>query len=162
MAKEHAKRFGNRLTGFSTPLIGASWTPALLDADVARQVLAEMENRRVLYSPYEVEDLDHAARSVIEIRRHLTDQIGRSGVASELRDSLRAMRAASIEFLGVFGNEGNEIVVPPWTNGMHDFQMNQALGKMRGLFGVQLAQMAARFDIEVEPALASIFPPPAD
>ena len=67
---------GARLTGISTPIFGASWTPPIADVAVARRVLVFLEDRRVLYSPYEVEMPEHCVASVLEIRRFLTEQLG--------------------------------------------------------------------------------------
>lgn len=44
-----------RLTGFSTPFIGVSWDPSNTEKDVAKSVIAFLEDRRVLYVPSEVE-----------------------------------------------------------------------------------------------------------
>ena len=45
----------NRLTGISTPVGGVSWQPAELEIAGARRVVAFLEDRRVLYDPYQME-----------------------------------------------------------------------------------------------------------
>ena len=57
----------NRLTGFSTPIGGLSWQSATLDVDVARRVLVFLEDRRVLYDPFEVEVPEHCVESVLQM-----------------------------------------------------------------------------------------------
>jgi hypothetical protein len=57
-----------RITGFSTPLFGVQWTPPRVDVKVAREVMVFLEDRRVLYSPYEAEVPEHVMSSVFEIR----------------------------------------------------------------------------------------------
>src|SRR6266511_3858272 len=45
-----------RITGFSTPTsFGLQCKPPQVDVDVAREVIVFLEDRRVLYSPYEAE-----------------------------------------------------------------------------------------------------------
>ena len=82
----------NRLTGISTPFGGASWQPAEMEIAGARRVIVFLEDRRVLYDPCQMEVPDHCVRSVIEIRHHLSDELGKLDSGSELAASLRASR----------------------------------------------------------------------
>ncbi len=96
----------NRLTGISTPFGGASWQPADLEVSAARRVIAFLEDRRVLYEPGQMEVPSHCVQSVIEIRRCLTEELGKLEGSSELAASLRAMRAACRKFLECVGTDG--------------------------------------------------------
>lgn len=49
----------NRLAGISTPIGGVSWQPAELELSAARRVVTFLEDRRVLYSPSELEVPSH-------------------------------------------------------------------------------------------------------
>jgi hypothetical protein len=146
-----------RITGFSTPIFGVSWTPPQVDVDVARGVLVYLEDRRVLYSPYEAEVPDHCIASVLEIRRFLTEQLARGGIADELAAPLVAMRAACRKFLDALPDRRaarrhmDEWGTPGWV-------FNQALGEPRGVFGVHVAQLAVRYGIDVPDPLVSILP----
>ena len=62
-----------RITGFSTPIFGISWTPPQVDVEIARGVLIYLEDRRVLHVPHDIELPDYAVQSVFDIRRFLTD-----------------------------------------------------------------------------------------
>jgi len=44
------------LSGVSTPFVGLSWVPPADQRPVAQRVLALLEDRRVLYRPYEMEN----------------------------------------------------------------------------------------------------------
>ena len=125
----------------------------------------------MLYSPYEVELADHCVMSVVDIRRFLTDVIGHGGVADELTTALRAMRSACREFLtdlqievddkrGSLDNLGRGL--RGYQNGLQDFMLNQALGRLRGVFGMYVAQVAVAYDIDIEDGLASILPAGAE
>lgn len=163
-----AKEILSRINGVSLPIVGGlSWAPSRLDRDVAREVITFLEDRRALYNPFEVEVADHVVMSIVDIRRFLTDVISQGEIVDELEHSLRFLRAACREFLDSIGIQGEEIWVPPVNrlrnaSGMDDFQFNQALGKLRGLFGLQVGAIAAKFDLDVEDGLATILPPPPD
>lgn len=149
----------NRLTGISTPITGVSWQPTGSETAAARRVVAFLEDRRVLYNPGEMEVPEHCVGSVLQIRRFLTEEIGKLGDKSELRASLGAMRAACRKFLNVVGGEDSEIVLHARMPGHYaSWTFYGALGEMRGTFGVHLARVAAMFRLDVEDDLATILP----
>ncbi len=153
----------SRLNGVSTPIFGVSWNPPTSDVATARRVIAFLEDRRVLYSPQEAEVASHCIDSVGDIRRFLTDVIGAGGLADELVGPLRAMRAACRKFTGTLGVEVDRAHLYRTDFGvpaLHDFVFNQALGELRGVFGLHVAQLSVRYGIDVEDALASIIPAP--
>lgn len=152
-----------RITGFSTPLFGVQWTAPQLDREVAREVIVFLEDRRVLYSPYEVEMPDHVVSSVFEIRHFLTECLRRGGIATELSDSLRAMRTACRRFIEATGQQrGPDLYVPTTRDiidgGSMSWIFNQAFGELRAAFGLHIAQLAVRYGIDVDEPLASILP----
>ena len=156
----------NRLTGFSTPIGGLSWQSATLDVEVARGVLIFLEDRRVLYDPFEVQVPEHCVESVLQIRQFLTTVLADQGIGSELAGHLRAMRAACRAFLYRFSSPADisfgDINEDWWLNQ----ELGQALGALRTVFGFQLAQIAARYSLDVDEPLSytihSALPPPRD
>jgi hypothetical protein len=70
---------GRRLSGISTPIFGVSWTPGEAEVAVARRLVRLLEDRRVLFNPFELEVPEHCVSSVVEIRHVLTDEIGALG-----------------------------------------------------------------------------------
>jgi len=149
----------NRLTGISTPLVGVSWQPTEPEKAAARRVIVFLEDRRVLYVPSEQELPSHCVDSVLQIRRFLTSEIGRLSGKSELGASLRAMRAACRKFLDTVGAKDMDIVRYARQNGHYaSWTFYSALGEMRGVFGIHIARIAARFRINVEDELATILP----
>jgi hypothetical protein len=153
-----------RITGFSIPIFGISWDPPHADIVVARRVMTFLEDRRVLYNPFEVEVPAHCMESVLEIRRYLTDIMMEHGQADELQENLRAMRAACRRFLERMQinpqDEDSRILRRAARRGLSytDFMFNQALGELRGVFGIHVAQIAVKYGLDVEDQLASIFP----
>lgn len=162
MGKKYTE-VASRLTGISTPIFGVSWEPPVSDVAVAHALLTFLEDRRVLYVPSEVEVRHHCIMSVLEIRRYLTDVLAAGGTADELGDHLRAMRTACRKFLTTVGHDDpmDELWFPEPRDGvpgLQDWSLNQALGELRGVFGVHIAQLAAKYGVDVEDGLASILP----
>lgn len=156
----------NRLTGVSTPIFGVSWTPAALDRDVARRVVAFVETRRVLFSTYTNEVPEECVQSVLDIRSFLSDVIGSGGVAPELLEPIRLMRRYCVRFLDRVGAtqdradaaaSGRHLFREPrWR--MHDYWFAEALGELRSSVGLQVAIIAASFGLDVEDDLAKQLP----
>lgn len=155
-------RLTNRLTGFSTPVFGVSWDPPKLDAEVAAQLLGWLEDRRVLFAPESLEIPEHTVSSVLEIRERLNDALGQCDRDSQLGQSLRAMRAACRAFLDTMGTLGMERHPFHYLAPFEQWQLGTALGELRAVFGMHLAQIAVSYGIDVEEQLAGIFPPPAE
>ena len=144
------------------PIFGVQWKPPVLDRDVARRVIVFLEDRRVLYDPYEVETPELCVKSVLEIRAFLTEVLGQGGIAAQLADSLRAMREACRTFLGSIPlGEDDEWAVDTHDvlfGGVTSWRFNQALGVLRNGFGTHIAQIAVKYGIDVEDSLAGILP----
>lgn len=150
-------QWASRLTGFSTPLFGASWQTPVADRDVAAELLARLEDRRVLFNPSEAEVPHHCVLSVIEMRRDLTASLAKAG-NGVLANHIRAMGTASRRFLDRLNAHGGNYdgMRPPghWLS----WEFLDALGQMRGIFGVHIAMIAARFDLQVTGDLVAILP----
>jgi hypothetical protein len=143
-----------RITGFSTPVFGVSWSPPETKRDVVRKLVGFLEDRRALYTDYVMEYGPWVERSVLEMRAELTNVLKACPEDKELTEPIRAMRAACRKFLDRMGGPGSR---------QRQFYPNdaltwQALGEMRGVFGLHLARLCAAYGVDVEPELATIFP----
>jgi hypothetical protein len=146
-----------RLNGISTPVFGISWNPSQTDKDQAKEIIAFLEDRRVLYNPSEMEMPDHCVQSVLEIRKFLTEKIGISQ-GNDLQDSLRAMRASCRKFLDMVGANNDVVRFGSHNGHWASWTFNGAIGELRGVFGVHIAKIAAMYGIGVEEELAKILP----
>jgi hypothetical protein len=149
----------NRLTGISTPVFGVSWSPPDIEVTKARRVIRFLEDRRVLYNPSEMETPDYCVQSVLEIRRFLTQELNSLDEDSELSQGLRAMQAACRKFLDTVEQDDRRII----TFGAHRghyarWIFMSALGEMRGVFGIQIAKLAAQHGLDIEDELARTLP----
>lgn len=150
----------NRLTGFSTPVFGVSWSPRAGERDEATLLIAFLEDRRVLFAPSQLEIPYHCVESILEIRKHLTAVIGKLDAASNLTLHCRAMRGECRKFLDKIGPETLEHA-NSWGH-YQSWVFSDALGQLRGVFGSHLAAICAAYGVDVESQLAEIFPAVAE
>jgi hypothetical protein len=154
------REIANRLTGFSTPFGGLSWNPTKLDSDVAKRLLGELEDKRVLFNPSNLEFPDQCVGSVVEIRRLLNDSLSDVDRQAPIGLAIRAMRDACRTFLdrtNVLARDHGHMgfqQLPP----SEQWRLATALAELRAVFGVHLAQLSATYQIDVEEQLVAIFP----
>lgn len=127
----------------------------MADVSIARKVIAFLEDRRVLFSPSDIEVPQHVFMSVIEIRHFLTDVIAAGGLGTELEQHLRGIRAACRDFTK---NDSGHAHTARSSNGLSDFELNQHLGEMRRSIGFHVAAICVKYGIDVEDQLAVILP----
>ena len=147
----------SRLTGFSGLGFGASWNPPEPETTAARRMLAYLEDRRVLFAPYHLEIEDQCIQSVLDMRRELTQEIGKQGDGSKLAGHLRAIRAACHRFLRESSPDGHPLHVPSW-HGRFDAAFFLALGELRATIGLHVAAIAVTYGLEVHGDLADALP----
>ncbi len=148
------REVAQRITGFSTPVFGVSWNPPESSREIVRRVVAFLEDRRALYADFHMEYGPWVEKSVLEMRGELTNALKSCPEDEQLTGPLRAMRAACRKFLDEMGppNSRRRVFYP------REALMWQALGELRGVFGLHLARLCTAFGVDVEPELASIFP----
>jgi hypothetical protein len=152
------KEIAKRITGISTPFFGVSWNPDNTERDHAKEVIAFLEDRRVLFVPSEVEIPMHCVESILRIRECLTRKIGKLDQDSELSKSLRAMRAACRKFLDITGENNDLILFGAHRGHYASWEFISAVGGLREVFGLHIARIAVAYGIDIEEDLASILP----
>lgn len=156
--KVRASDLRPRLSGFSVFPPNVEFTfpePGPDERDIARRLLAYLEDRRVLYNPDSLEVPHHCVESVLDIRRELTRVLGDLDESSGMAPQIRAMRAACRKFLET--SDGPDGLFLP-RGGWHDWVFGSALGELRGVMGVAIAAVAERQGLDVEPPLSTILP----
>jgi hypothetical protein len=159
MMKRSFRKIAKTLTGFATPFFGVSWNPPASDREQVRSLITFLEDRRVLYNPYPMERDEWVIKSVLAIRARLTELLEGIDEASPLVGHFQVMRAACRKFL----NEV-DVTVPHWFGHYLPHPTVSAplavrLGEMRAVFGLQIAQLCAKYGVDVSDDLASILPP---
>lgn len=146
-------QLAKRLTGISTPIGGISWNPPVDERDIAKQLLVFLEDRRVLFMPYDMEVEPYVMDSIIEIRQRLTKALELISRSSVLGESIAAMRASCRKFLTETQDDPKH---------MHHWRMEghiwQALGELRAICGLHIARIACAYDLEIEEQLMPILP----
>jgi hypothetical protein len=127
-----------RLTGISCPDFGISWNPPEADVTVARRVVAQLEDRRALYTALERQNPEYCVKSIHEIRNLLTAEIAKLDTNNELAKNLRAMRAACRKFLTKIERSpaSSASERPYWVT-------DGTLGELRSIFGVHIAMVGS-------------------
>ena len=148
-----------RITGLSVPIFGVQWNPPEAECLIARRVLAFLEDRRVLYVPSEMEVPHYCVTSVLKIREFLTAELGMIDRQQEIAKNLLAMRADCRKFVSIVDADDGRIIRFGGEQGhCASWIFNGAVGELRGVFGVHIAQMAACYGLDVEGELSSILP----
>lgn len=157
------KEIANSITGISCPVFGISWNPPKLESKIAERVIIFLEDKRVLYNPYDLEMPDHCVQSIDSIRKFLTEQLFDVGKDAELNHNLRAMRSACRKFLDMttmnnnyFKRENGRIGHNMGLGGQMLFY--SGIGELRGTFGVLIAQVLVMYGIDCESELLTILP----
>lgn len=141
----------SRINGFSTPIFGVSWTPAKADVVIARSVILFLEDRRVLYVPYLVEEPDRVIQSILSIREFLTQTLVQGQMGRELENNLRGMRAACRKFLDDHPHNQRHLHY-------RDVELNQSLGEFRGVIGQYIAMLSVSYGIDIDKPLDTVLP----
>jgi hypothetical protein len=165
----------SRLTGLSFPVVGGgvSWKPQVDEKAIVRSVITALEDKRALYEHYDREIQSEVNPSLMNIRALLTDAIGKLNENSPAASPFKVMRAACRDFLtqshsDLLGRPIRRLHIPgPGVEGSATSESIEttadnffvALGKIRGVFGQQLAHLAYLYQIDLEEQLAAILPP---
>ena len=149
-----------RLTGAGGFGFSVNWEKVPGDKQVAQQVIAFLEDRRVLFGKRHAEDETHCVASANDIRRFLTSLIPEAKDGKSLAESLRAIRAACRAFVDAAGPGAANFRYKHGGHMTDNFSL--ALGELRIRVGLHVALIADQYEINVEDALSEILPPPLD
>lgn len=143
-----------RFTGFACPIFGLQWDASSSDTEIARDVVAELEDRRVLYDPIRMEEAGHYVQSIGEIRDLLADPLNDVEYRSPLDNQIRKMRRAARRFVDRVGHSGFDTFAQPVQRSV----LRRELARLRETFGEAVAEISISHGVEVDDDLASIIP----
>lgn len=149
-----SKEILSRFTGFSSPIGGLQWEPPKPSVAIAKDIVKELEDRRVLYNPMHLEDANHCVQSVSEIRDTLTDSLKELKYGSPLDKQIRRMRRAARRFMDQVGHSGYQSFAEP----VRDSILRRELNRLRDKFGEAIAEISISYKIDVEDDLVASIP----
>lgn len=131
----------------------------------AERLLSFLADRRVLFSPFEMEDPGHCVQSVLQVRTFLNALLLDWPQDSVLRHHITSLRAACREFL----DSVNPSELPPtlWLPDQSHAPIRpgaggiwlDALGRFRTHVGYHVAAIMAAYGLMIEDQLGVILPP---
>ena len=162
-AKVQSQSLASRIAGISALGFGVSWKAPEPERVVVRDVITTLEDKRALYSQTVWEEPSHVVQSLLKIRDELTSGLKRVGDNSPAKDAFRIMRASCRDFLTLTSAKAYEDD-KGMMRGDHMWEQEQffiELGKLRAVFGQQLALLGYLYGVDIEESLAAILPPEA-
>jgi len=125
--------------------------------EVAREFITYLEDKRVLYVPYSVEQERYVTLSIMDMRKQLTKELQKLRRSSQLREILREMRKSCREFL----TRTNSL--PP----LHLYLYSKkpadpinyfywSLGEFRKAVGILIGRISDMYKIHLEDELKSM------
>lgn len=142
------------ITGLSCPVFGIQWQPITTEKRLARDLLRELEDKRVLYRPEDMEGANHCVSSIINLRESLTVYMQRVETDSPLYKQIQKLRRASRAFCDIIGSPKFDAAPFP----MQKSLLSRELGKLRLVAGSAIAAISISYGLDVEDELASILP----
>ncbi|MDA8399653.1 MAG: hypothetical protein M0008_06340 [Actinomycetota bacterium] len=142
-----------RPTGVS--LWGVQWERKDDDREIVRRLFNLLEDRRMLWKDFSSEIEEHCFSSAAIARNQIGQLLDSPEISQQLAGRLKALQRAFRDFMNDAGDD-----LPSWRRypGAGTDPLSMALGTLRGLVGVQLGELAARYDVDVAGDLASIVP----
>jgi hypothetical protein len=145
------------LTGLAGPGGGAQWERRDYDKEIARRVLNLLADRRMLWKDFSMEIEEHCVASANKVRDALGIHLDHPDIGPDLARRLQLLRRLFRDFVDEVGPAGDD----PFDRhrwGMGTDPLSVALGRLRGLVGVQVGELAATYDLDVAEELATIVP----
>ena len=136
-----------RLTSIDVLGIGLGWEWVASDAEIVRQLLIFLENRRALAYEHFREDMGHVVQSVLRIREELVNVLQELAPDSGAARSVRVMRDACLVFLD--HTQG----APEWG---FDPRFISALNELRTIFALYCRALADHYEVTVHGPLAEV------
>lgn len=143
-----------RITGVSVPIFGIQWQPMTPQVKVARDLMRELEDKRVLYRPEEMEGGQYCVHSVMDMRKTLTTSMQQVETDSPLYKQLQKIRRGCRDFCDVVGSPRFDAAPFPVQRSL----LSRELTRFRQTTGASIGAIAIAYGLDVEDELASIIP----
>jgi hypothetical protein len=147
------QRWKARPSGVSAFGFGLDMETRPSDAELARGVLAFLEDRRILWEDMRFEIPEECLRSAEKTRDYLTSAIQVPGIGAAYAQLLAEVRQLFTVFM-MHENRHRYMHGGPFGPD----ELSLALGNLRSAVGERIAEMSVAFDLAVGPNLQSVVP----
>ena len=145
-----------RWTGISTSTLGLQWERKDDDREIARRVLNLLGDRRMLWKDFSLEIEEHCVTSANNVRQQLGEHLNNPEISTHLAERLQLLQRLFRDFVDDIGPSGGDWDRPWRPIGTDPLSM--ALGRLRGLVGIQIGELVADYNLDVSEELATIVP----
>lgn len=135
---------------------GLQWERKDNDRELARRLFIHLEDHRMLWKDFSVEIEEHCIQSAERARHELTALLTSPEIGPHLAEGLSAIRAAFRAFMDEVGEEYRDRYHRHHYPGDRTDPLSLALGRLRGVVGVQIGEIASTWDVAVPDDLATI------
>lgn len=153
---------GRRLSGASMSVVGVgagmAVTAVTTDRDIVQALVTFLEDRRVLFNLEHLEVASQVDRSVLEIRKELTEALQQLHPQSPAVKPIRAMRAACWKYLDAPRQHFRHMGGHRYRHDDNEPGFFVALGELRATFGAELQRLDELFQLNIEDHLRAAFP----
>lgn len=146
-----------RTTGVTFGAAGVQWERKDDDREIASRVLNLLADRRMLWKDFSLEVEEHCVKSANQIRRDLGSHLDNPEISDHLASRIRVLQSLFRAFVDEIGPGGDDPGCYRWRSAGTD-PLSMALGRLRGLVGVQIGVLASEYDLDVSDELATIIP----
>jgi hypothetical protein len=133
---------------------GIQFEPKDDDREIARRVVNDLSDRRMLWRDFTMEVEEHCVESAIQLRRQLGERLNTRGISPELAKRIQLIQRLLPSFIDEMETDERLHHRTHWGTDL----LSVALGRLRALIGVQLGDHAASFRLDVPEDLATIVP----
>jgi len=155
--KDTLNRVAQSLTGIPIPVFGKSWTPPESDRLLVSDLILYLEDKRALFNSYSLDCYKYVVSSVIAVRERLTELIQKVNGNNEIEPHLRAMRAACRKFQDRCSQSIQAQKAMGSVEVVDEIYLT-ALGELRAIFGIHIALLCLKYDLEVKDNLLMLLP----
>ncbi|WP_462247813.1 DUF6650 family protein [Ekhidna sp.] len=150
----------SRLAGFSLP--DFNWEYSTTEKDYVRDLIIELEDKRVLYAEAALESIGGTIHSINELRTTLKTFLKTVGNGThELVITANDMQRACRKYLNsveIINTDDTKYIFFHNLSFHDQERVGLALGELRTIFGLHVGKLSVIYEIDIEEELASIIP----
>ena len=146
--KQHEKMIKKFVESGFSPLSGDFLKENSSEKQIVQDLFINLEDKRVLYAPAEIEHFPYVIESLLDLRKQLNKTRSKVEKSSKLDKRIKTMLSACRQFMTENQPEAN----------LAPAEFNFSLGVLRKAFGIHLSQIENEYNVQVDGDLRLYFP----